>query len=152
MFPESLYRHGVLRTTKMWRQRKERYRLVGSRCKACGQLWWPARHGKVCGKCNSRDLEEYEFDHKGELFVHHTEAENYPIPPIQGFEVYGDTRIFAVVKLARENIYIGATDIVDCLPEDVKDGMKVKLVLRKCRREANGNWSYRFMWAPDDEA
>jgi hypothetical protein len=26
--------------------------------------------------------------------------------------------------------------------------MKVKLVLRKFRRESNGNWNYGFMWAP----
>ena len=148
MFPEPLYRHGVLRTTKMWRQRKERYRLVGSRCRACGQLWWPGRHGKVCGSCNSRDLEEYEFSHEGELFVHHAEGENFSIPPLQGFEVYGDNRIFAMVKLTKEGIYIGPTEIVDCPPEKVKDGMKVKLVVRKFRREANGNWIYGFMWAP----
>jgi uncharacterized OB-fold protein len=151
MFPEPLYRTGVLRTTKMWRQRKERYRLVGHRCKNCGQLWWPGRHGKVCGKCNARDLEEYEFSHEGELFVHHTEGENFPIPPIQGFEVYGDTRVFAMVKLTREGIYIGPTEIVDCLPEEVKDGMKVKLALRKVRRESNGNWQYRFMWTLAEE-
>jgi uncharacterized OB-fold protein len=137
MFPEPLYRHGVLRTTKMWRQRKERYRLVGSRCKNCGQLWWPGRHGKVCGRCNSR-----------ELFVHHAEGQNFPIQPLHGFEVYGDTRIFAMVKLIKEGIYIGPTEIVDCPPEKVKDGMKVKMVLRKFRRETNGNWMYGFMWAP----
>lgn len=148
MFPEPLYRHGVLRTTKMWRQRKERYRLVGSRCKNCGQLWWPGRHGKVCGRCNSRDLEEYEFSHEGELFVHHAEGQNFPIQPLHGFEVYGDTRIFAMVKLIKEGIYIGPTEIVDCPPEKAKDGMKVKMVLRKFRRESNGNWMYGFIWAP----
>lgn len=83
--------------------------------------------------------------------MHHAEGENFPIPPMHGFEVYGDTRVFAMVKLTREGIYIGPTEIVDCLPEDVKDGMKVKMVLRKFRREANGNWAYRFMFAPADE-
>lgn len=148
MFPEPLYRHGVLRTTKMWRHRQERYRLVGSRCKNCGQLWWPGRHGRVCGKCNSRNLEEYEFSHEGELFIHHMETEHFPIQPLHGFEVYGDTRILAMVKLPKEEIYIGPTEIVDCTPEEVRDGMKVKMVLRKLRREPNGNWMYGYMWAP----
>jgi uncharacterized OB-fold protein len=52
-----------------------------------------------------------------------------------------------MVKLIKEGIYIGPTEIVDCPPEEVKDGMKVKMVLRKFRREPNGNWMYGFMWA-----
>ncbi len=151
MFPEPLYRHGALRTTKMWRHHKERYRLIGHRCKNCGQLWWPGRHGKVCGTCNSRDLEEYEFSHEGELFIHHAEAEHFPIQPLHGFEVYGDTRILAMVKLPKEGIFIGPTEIVDCNPEEVRDGMKVKMVLRKFRREPNGNWMYGYMWAPAEK-
>lgn len=147
MFPEPLYRHGVYRTTKMWRQRRERYRLVGSRCKGCGQLWWPRRIAGVCGKCNSRDLEDFEFSHEGEVFAH-TEAAKHPSPPLQGFEVYGDSRIFAMIKL-KEGVYIGPTEIVDCAPEQVQDGMKVKMVTRKLRRESNGNWMYGYMWIPE---
>jgi uncharacterized OB-fold protein len=151
MFPEPLYRHGTLRTTKAWRQQDERYRLEGSRCKSCGQLWWPARLSKVCGKCNSRDVEPYQFSHIGEVYVHHVEAENWPIQPLHGFEVYGDTRVYAMVKLIKEGIFIGPTEIVDCTPDQITDGMKVKLVLRKLRRESNGNWQYGFMWAPTHE-
>ena len=147
MFQEPLYRHGVYRTTKQWRHRKERYRLVGSRCKSCGQLWWPSREGKVCGKCCDRNLEDYEFSHEGEVFVNFPEEKRYMIPPLQGFEVYGDTRIYAMVKLP-EGVYIGPTEIVDCNPDQVKNGMKVRMVTRKFRRESNGNWSYGFMWAP----
>jgi uncharacterized OB-fold protein len=76
------------------------------------------------------------------------EGKNFPLSMLQGFEVYGDTRIFAMVKLTKEGIYIGPTDLVDCPPEKVKDGMKVKMVLRKLRREPNGNWMYGFMWTP----
>jgi uncharacterized OB-fold protein len=151
MFPETLYRHGTLRTTKAWRQRTERYRLVGHRCKSCGELWWPQRHGMVCGKCNSRDLEEYEFSHEGELCMHFAESENWMSPPLHGFEVYGDTRIFAMVRLIKEGTYIGPTEIVDIRPEQARDGMKVKLALRKLRREQNGNWFYGYMWVPAED-
>ena len=147
MFPEPLYRVGVLRTTKKWRQKDERLRLVGCRCKSCGQLWWPGREGGVCGKCNARDLEDYEFSHEGELHVHHSEGKRFPIQAMHGYEIYGDTRIFAMVKL-KEGIYIGPTELVDCRPEDVRDGMKVRMVTRKLRREPNGNWMYGFMWTP----
>ena len=150
MFPEPLYRHGVYRTTKMWRQRRERYRLVGSRCQSCGQLWWPRRIAGVCGKCNSRNLEDLEFSHEGEVFACFAEATKYPYAPLQGYEVYGDSRIHAMVRL-KEGVYIGPTEIVDCPPEQIGDGMKVKMVTRKLRRESNGNWMYGYMWVRAEE-
>ena len=150
MFPEPLYRHGVYRTTKMWRQRRERYRLVGSRCQSCGQLWWPRRIAGVCGKCNSRNLEDFEFSHEGEVIACFVEATKFPYPLLQGFEVYGDSRIHAMVKL-KEGVYIGPTEIVDCPPEQIKEGMKVKMVTRKLRRESNGNWMYGYMWVRAEE-
>ena len=150
MFPEPLYRHAVYRTTKMWRQRGERYRLLGSRCKSCGQVWWPRRTGRVCGKCNSRDLEDYQFSHEGEVFVHFAEATKYPIPVLHGYEVYAASRIYALVKL-KEGIYVGPTEIVDCPSEKVVNGMKVKMVTRKLRRESNGNWMYGYMWVPAED-
>jgi uncharacterized OB-fold protein len=147
IFPEGLYRHGVLRTTKAWRQRVERYRLVGSKCLSCETLWWPGR--KVCGKCNSRKMENYQFSHRGELVTNHHGQLAWYVPPVQGYEVYGDTRILAVIKLP-EGVHVGGTELIDYPPEKVRDGMKVRMVLRKLRREQNGNWQYGFMWAPDE--
>jgi hypothetical protein len=147
LFPEELYRHGVLRTTKAWRQRRERYRLLGSKCQSCGTLWWPGR--KVCGKCNSRDVEDYQFSNVGELIIHHTGQLPWYVPPLQGFEIYGDRRAMSLVKLP-ENVYVGPTDVVDCPPEKLRDGMKVRKVLRKLRRESNGNWQYGYMWVPEE--
>lgn len=150
MFPEPTYRLGVMRTTKAWRLRKERYRLLGSKCNACGTTWWPGR--KVCGKCNSRDLTEYQFSHKGELVAHHFGPMVWHLDPIQGFTVYGLDRIMAVIKLEEEdNTYVTPTDVVDIEPDKVKDGMKLQLVFRKLRKEPNGNWNYGYMWAPPDE-
>lgn len=147
MFPEPLYRTTVYRTTKMWRQRRERYRLLGSRCQSCGQLWWPRRTG-VCGKCNARHLEDFEFSHEGEVVAGYAAALRHGRPVVlHGYEVYGDTRIFALVKL-KEDVYVGPTEIVDCTPEQFREGMKVKMVTRRLRRESNGNWMYGYMWVP----
>ena len=147
MFPEPIYRHGVMRTTKAWRLRKGRYRLLGSRCKSCGRTWWPGR--KVCGTCNSRDLEDYQFNHIGELVVHHYGPMVWHLDPIQGFGVYGLDRILAVVKLeGEEDTYIAPTDVVDCEPDKVQNGMRLRMTFRKLRREPNGNWNYGFMWTP----
>ena len=139
LYPEQMYRHGVLRTTKAWRQRTERYRLVGSECRSCGTLWWPGR--RICGK---RQLSPV-----GELVTHHVGQLPWYVPPVGGFEVYGDTRTMALVRL-QEGVYVGPTDVVDCPPEKIRDGMRLRKVFRKLRREGNGNWQYGFMWIPDD--
>ena len=149
MFPEPIYRHGIMRTTKPWRLKKQRYRLIGSKCKDCGQIWWPAR--KVCGKCNSRNMEDYALSHTGKLLVHHYGPMAWFLDPIQGFGVYGTDRVMSMVKLDEEqDVYITPTDMCDCDPESVRDDINVNMVFRKLRREPNGNWNYGFMWAPSE--
>jgi len=144
MFPEPAYRHGVYRTTKMWRERLGRYRLMGSRCRKCGALWWPRRIGGVCGKCNSRDLEPYEFSHEGVLKTHSLSSGT----PLMGMEVYGADRRIVASVLLDEGVVVGPTEIVDTTFENLKDGVKVQMVTRKLRRESNGNWMYGYMWVP----
>lgn len=147
MFPEPVYRHGVMRTTKAWRLRNSRYRLLGSRCDSCGKTWWPAR--KVCGACNARDLSDYQFSHNGELVAHHYGPMVWHLDPLEGFSVYGLDRILAIVRLeGEENTYIAPTEVVDIEPDKLKNDMKLKMVFRKLRREPNGNWNYGYMWVP----
>jgi uncharacterized OB-fold protein len=144
-YPEQPYQIAVYRETIYWRERKGRYRLVGSRCKSCGQLWWPRRVSEVCPNCHSRELEEYEFSHEGEIIAF---ARDSIDQPLMGTQVYGkDRRIIAAVRL-KEGICITPTEIVDCSIEELKVGMKVELVVRKLRRANNGNWLYGYMWAP----
>jgi uncharacterized OB-fold protein len=94
-------------------------------------------------------MENYQFSHRGELVTNHHGQLAWYVPPVQGYEVYGDTRILAVIKLP-EGVHVGGTELIDHPPEKVRDGMKVRMVLRKLRREQNGNWQYGFMWAPDE--
>lgn len=99
---------------------------------------------RVCGKCNSRDLEDYEFSHQGEVVVRSAEGGG---PILMAFEVFGYSRIDILVKL-KEGVLVGPTEIVDCPIEQVKEGMQVELAVRKHRRESNGNWMYGYKWVP----
>lgn len=143
MFTEQLYRHGTFRTGKFWRARLGRYRLVGSKCKKCGTLWFPPRDFNVCGKCNARELEDYEFSPEGEITTYFSQREQYGHQNVHGYEVIGwSGRDMSLVKL-KEGNYVYA-DIVDAEPGEMKDGGKVKMVTRKMRRESNGNWCYGY--------
>lgn len=149
VFPEPIYRIGVMRTTKAWRLRKGRYRLLGTKCNQCGQTWWPGK--KVCACCNSTDVSDYEFTHYGKLENFHYGPMVWHLDPVQGFNVYGLDRILADVKLDDEQgTFVAPTEVVDCRPQDAEDGMELEMVLRKLRREPNGNWNYGYMWIPRD--
>ena len=130
----------IMHTFRAWRERLGRYRLKGSKCKSCGQLWFPARHG-VCGKCNSQDLEDYECAHEGAV-VDYVIKDN-PFTDLSGEHLYGKgRRVVATVKLD-DGVMI-YTDIDDCKPEDIKTGTRVRMVVRKWMRESNSNWQYGY--------
>lgn len=43
-------------------------RLLGSRCRACGEVFFPRR--VVCAKCLARDTEDLELGPRGRLYTH----------------------------------------------------------------------------------
>ncbi len=134
----------IYHTFRAYRERIGRYRLAGSKCKSCGYLWFPKRHG-VCGKCNSQDLEDYECKHEGSV-VEYTVTDN-PFTPLTGSHLYGTgKRVIAMVRLD-DGVYIW-TDLEECAPDRVQVGMRVQMVLRKWIRESNTNWQYGYKFVP----
>src|SRR5215472_2697723 len=43
-------------------------RLIGSRCRACGEQFYPRR--ETCAKCLAEDLEEVKLGPRGKLYTH----------------------------------------------------------------------------------
>ncbi len=140
-FPEQIYRHATYSSVRAWRERLGRYRLVGSKCTSCGQLWFPRR--SVCAKCSSRDLESYECSHEGEVVCHWENIAKGAVPMGYGEQ---RPRIPTVVKLT-DGVHV-FTEIIETSPEEVYDGMAVKMVLRKQKRESNSNWTYGYKFIP----
>lgn len=146
-FPEQIYRCGVVRTTKNWRLRPEKYRLEGTRCNNCGKTIWPGR--TVCPVCNSQDMSRYRFSHYGKLAAAQFGPSAWSPMQLQGLEVYGLDRVLAIIELDEEQeTYVAPTELVDCEYDDIKNDMEVEMVLRKHRREPNGAWNYAYMWKP----
>jgi len=148
-FPEQIYRTGVMRTTKNWRLKPEKYRLEGTICNECGKTQWPGR--KVCPVCNSLDVSRYRFNNFGKLTVAQYGPTAWQPMQLQGLQVYALDRILSIVKLDEDQeTYVAPTELVDCNVENVHNDMEVQMVLRKHRREPNGNWCYAYMWIPRD--
>lgn len=141
-FPEQIYRHSTYSTVRAWRERHGRYRLVGSRCLDCHQAWFPRR--TVCGKCNSRNLEDYQCSHRGEIVCHWANA-------IPGLALlgYGEQvpRVAAIIRLD-DGLHV-LSEVIDAPPEAIEDGMGVRLVVRKQKRESNSNWMYGYKFVLD---
>lgn len=134
----------IFNTFRAWRERLGRYRLAGSKCRSCGQIWFPKRHG-VCGKCNSQDLEDYECSHEGVVAEYTIKDE--PFTHLAGSQLFGrGNRVIAMIKLD-DGVHVWS-DVEDCPPEKVRVGMRVRMVMRKWTRESNSNWQYGYRFVP----
>jgi len=108
--------------TLHWRLIPQRYNLIGSECKTCGEKYFPGRD--LCPSCRRKGkVVDYTFSGDGEIY-------SYTVvhaPPL-GFE-YLKPYIAAIIKL-KEGPLVTA-QVVDCKSESVSIGKKVYMVFRK---------------------
>jgi hypothetical protein len=136
-FPEFYVRLDTFSSAVWYRTKMGRYRLMGTRCTKCGEKFFPPRTGLICPSCHDRAMEPYECAHTGELISVALDDLGFPA------HGYGDymPRVMIMVKLD-DGIHIMSElmDIAD--PSEAQVGARVKMVLRKHRREDNGAWVY----------
>ncbi len=143
-FPESFVRLDTFSSSVWYRGKGARYRLEGTRCTACGQIYFPPRKGLICPQCHARAMEPVECAQEGEIVV--VAQDNMGFPAWG----YGDQlpRTMVIVRLD-DGVHVMA-DVVDVAdPAAVLPGARVRMVLRKHRREDTGAWvyGYRFVLA-----
>ncbi|MCK4233407.1 Zn-ribbon domain-containing OB-fold protein [candidate division WOR-3 bacterium] len=110
---------------KIWRQRIERYRLLGQKCKGCGKVYFPKR--LVCPECGGRDFGEESMPETGKIVTYTTV---YVGPKF----MENDTPyVVAIIEFA--NGVRVTTQVVDVSPEEVSAGKEVKFVFRKLKDE-----------------
>jgi uncharacterized OB-fold protein len=127
-----------------WRRYKERYRLLGTRCENCGNIYFPFR--KVCPHCR-RDGKTVPFNLSGKGSVHTFTVIHVPSEGFEAFTPY-------VVGLIQLNEGPKVTSqIVDCKPEEVYISMPVESCFRKLRTLGKeGIICYGFKFRPTDDA
>jgi uncharacterized OB-fold protein len=138
---EPIYRIATHATSKAWRERKGRYRLMGCECPNCGARYFPNRF--VCPGCHSRKLVQKEFNGKG--IVTCTAIDHSPLMG-HAEEV---PKFLAAIKLDDGPTVI--SDVVDCPAEWLREGLRVEVTIRKWRRETNGNYMYGYKFRPSEE-
>lgn len=130
--------HNIVRAYK---EKAGRYRLEGSRCPDCGELWFPRRF--ICPKCHQTNLEPYACQQTGEVVV--SWVDNMGFPTI-GYEDI-DNRVIAMIKLD-DNIHIIA-EIAD-QKIIIEKGTRVELVIRAQKRDDTGNLVYGYKFKLSD--
>lgn len=119
--------------------------LIGSRCKSCGDYFFPKRDICRNPNCMGTDLEEVLLSRRGKLWTY---AVNYfpPPPPYKApdpFVPYGT----AVVELEKERMKVQGQVSADCDLEALKIGMEMELVVEPLYKDDEGNevmvWKFR---------
>jgi uncharacterized protein len=132
---------------RFWRETPRRYNLGGSKCTACGTVYFPPR--PVCPACthHRQSIEKmvpFQLSGAGELLSYTLVHE-----PAEGFEMQVPY-VLALVKTDEGPVLTG--QVVDVEPTAVKIGLRVHATFRKLREEgAAGVIHYGYKFAPDEE-
>ena len=126
-----------------WRRYKERYRLSGTKCENCGNIYFPPR--KVCPNCRREGKPvSMNFSGKGKVYTFSVIR-----VPSEGFEAYAP---YIVGLIQLEEGPKVTTQIVDCSPEEVYIDMPVEVCFRKIREQGKeGIIIYGFKFKPTCE-
>lgn len=99
------------------------HKLLLQRCKQCSTSQFPP--GPLCTKCRSAELEWSEASGKAKVFS--WIVVRHPIPA----DVYKDEVPYVVALVDLDEGPRMSTNIVDCVPESIKDGMPVEVAFKQ---------------------
>ncbi len=123
----------------LWRNRQQRYNLVGEICPECSQYIFPPRD--VCPHCTEEAGPLYALSGRGEVFSYST---MYNAP--QGYQQNVPYTV-ALVKTAEGPML--TAQLTDVNTDEVEIGMPVEMVTRKLVEEGEeGQIVYGYKFRP----
>jgi uncharacterized OB-fold protein len=124
---------------RYWREIPQRYRMEAKKCKKCGKIYFPPR--VICSGCKSHDFELLKLKDEGKLLT-------YTVIRVAPSQFVDQTPYaMGIVKLD-DGVNLLA-QIVDCEPEQLQIGMKLKLEFRKIQQDGEaGILCYGYKCVP----
>jgi uncharacterized OB-fold protein len=109
------------------REMPQRYRLEASKCKKCGKVFFPPR--LICAACGSRSFTMTKLSDTGKIVTFTT----IRVAP----DNFATQVPYNVAIVETDNGVRVTTQVVDCQPENLKIGLKVKFMFRKLYTEGH---------------
>lgn len=113
-------------------------RLLGNRCRACGEPFFPKRH--YCAACTSGDLEDTGFSETGKIDTFTVVRQQPPGGAI--------TPPYAIVRVKLDDGPTVQTIATNCDPEKLKIGDRVQLIAHRVMDDEAGATVVSFMAQP----
>jgi len=104
-----------------WREMPQLYRMEAGKCKACGKIFYPPR--LICSECRAREFETVVLPLEGTLVTHTV----IRVAPSR----FTDQAPYAVGIMELEGGVRIMAQVVDCDPDSLEIGTKLKLEFRK---------------------
>jgi len=119
-------------------------RLLGSRCRECGEVAFPVQ--RTCPACTGEETEEIPLGRRGRLWTWTIQRFPPPSPPFAGdpeaFEPFG----VGYVELPEGLRVEGRLTVNE--PERLEIGMEMEVTLVPFGRDAEGNERMTFAFRP----
>lgn len=115
--------------------------LIGSKCPACGQVYFPRREKGICIRCQHRGLDEVKLSRRGKIYSFSVIVQA-PTAYYIGKVPYA----YGVIKLP-EGVRV-RTHFTGCDFKDLKLNMPVELVIEKLGDDEQGNEVMAHMFKP----
>ncbi len=130
----------MLNPARYWREIPQRYRYEAAKCEKCGKITFPPR--LVCRECGGRRFAKHTLAQEGAI-------ETFTIirVPPAGF---GDQAPYAVGIIALDDGVKLTAQIVDCKPEDLAVGKRVRMEFRRLQTDGESGiiaYGYKFVLA-----
>ena len=109
------------------REMPQRYRLEAAKCKSCGKLSFPPR--LVCAGCGAKEFDSAKMSDTGTILSYTT----IRVAPAN----FSQQVPYSIAIVESDNGIRVTTQVVDCKPEDLEIGKKVKFVFRKLYEEGH---------------
>lgn len=121
--------------------------LMGSRCKSCGDYFFPKAAASFCKNpnCSGNEFEEVLLSRKGKLWSFTLNCYQPPEPYVSEtpFKPYA----VAVVELDREKMMVLGQVAADCAYEKLKAGIEMEMILEKLYEDEDSVY-ITWKWTP----
>ncbi len=130
----------MIGTARYWREVPQRYRYEAAQCTKCEKIFFPPR--LLCSKCRGREFRKTILPHDGTV-------ETFTVIRVAPSS-FTDEVPYAVGIVKLSNGVRLTTQIVDCDPEKIQIGDKVRLEFRRIQQDGeSGILCYGYKFVPD---